>query len=110
MLYKAVSDEYKSTRGFLYEPGSTPVAEDWDGGERECGGGLHWCSTPRGARKFFLKATRFLACPVAIVDLAVHQDAQYPDKIKGRGCCAPIFEVDIDGNPFVNPTTEEKAI
>jgi hypothetical protein len=39
-----------------------------------------------------------MACPVALKDIVVHPDGLYPDKIKAKGCCAPVWEVDSDGN------------
>jgi hypothetical protein len=98
-LYKAVNDNYCSERGFSYAIGSTPEAPDWDGPARECGGGLHFCSTPSASKGFYPKATRFMECKVALEDLVVHEKAEYPMKIKGRRVCAPIVEVDIDGKP-----------
>jgi hypothetical protein len=89
-LYKAVDDQYLSSRGFAYTPGSVPVAPDWDGGKAECGGGLHFCADPLTAKyRFMTNATKFLACPVRLKDIAVHADASYPEKVKAKGCCAP---------------------
>ena len=99
VLYKAVRDDYRSAREFAYAPGSVPVAPDWDGGKVECGGGLHFCASPFEALGFDSQATRFMACPVALSDLAVVPNPDMPNKIKARGCCAPIWEVDIDGKP-----------
>jgi len=98
-LYKAVNDNYCSERGFSYAPGSTPEAPDWDGLARECGGGLHFCSTPAASKIFYYAATKFVKCKVALDDLVVHENANYPMKIKGRRVCAPIVEVDIHGKP-----------
>ena len=98
-LYKAVNDNYCSERGFSYALGTTPEAPDWDGPARECGGGLHFCSTPSASKTFFNKATKFVECKVMLEDLVVHENAHYPMKIKGRRVCAPIVEVDIDGKP-----------
>ena len=98
-LYKAVNDNYCSDRGFSYAIGSTPEAPDWDGPARECGGGLHFCSTPSASKNFYVNATKFVECKVLLEDLVVHENAIYPTKVKGRRVCAPIVEVDIDGNP-----------
>ena len=104
-LYKAVDDEFQSRKGGTYTPGTTPVADDWDGGERECGDGLHFSPSPASALRFFGEATRFVACPVSLDDIPkVHPDGYFPEKVKARGCCAPVYEVDIDGNP-VNAAT-----
>jgi len=101
-LFKAVRDDYRSLYGGDYTPGSTPVAQDWDGGVRECGGGLHLSPYPWMAREFDSEATRFVACPVALVDIAVHEDASMPQKVKARGCCGPVYECDRDGARLVD--------
>jgi hypothetical protein len=99
-VYKAVRDDYKSTNGLHYTPGSLPVASDWDGGRAECGGGLHFSPSPAGAKGFDLEATRFLACPVRLADMrAPNADDRYPSKVKAAGCCGPIVEVDLWGTP-----------
>ena len=45
-LYKAVDAEFKSYHGMSYLPGTQPQAPDWDGGEEECGGGIHLSPRP----------------------------------------------------------------
>ena len=98
-LYKAVDDAFKSGYGFAYTPGSVPVAPDWDGGVAECGGGLHFCAAPWIAKsQFNLAATRFVACPINVTDIAFHPGGQLPSKVKAKGCCAPVWECDIDRN------------
>ena len=98
-LFKAVGDDFYTVGNyrFAYLPGTTPVAPDWDGGKAECGGGLHFSPRPRAALKFAREATRFVACPVAVSDLAVHPNGNYPEKVKAKGCCAPVWECDEDG-------------
>ena len=98
VLHKAVNDDFTSPHGTDYSPGTTPVAEDWDGGKAECGGGLHFSPRPFMARSYHPEATRFVGCPVALEDIAVHPDGNHPDKVKAKGCCGPTFECDIDGN------------
>ena len=109
ILYKAVRDNYCSSHGFLYEPGTLPQAPDWDGGKDECGGGLHFCATPLSCLCFDIDATRFVACPVRISDIVVHQNPVYPQKIKAPGLCAPCWEVDRYGNALSStiPAHEE---
>ena len=34
---------------------------------------------------------------VALKDIAVHPNGDYPEKVKARGCCAPVWEVDENG-------------
>ncbi len=100
LLYKAVNADYNSPRGMSYAPGSIPVAPDWDGGKAECGGGLHFSPSPAMARSFHSGAKRYMACPVALSDIAVHPDGDYTEKVKARGCCSPCFEVDKHGKPI----------
>lgn len=97
-LYKAVDHEYRTGQtGFRYLPGSTPEAFDWDGGEAECGGGLHFAPHPALALQWFPAATRFVACPVRVSEIAVHHSADYPQKVKAPRVCGPVYEVDGDG-------------
>ena len=106
VLYKAVSDDYESCyvpdsgRRQCYAPGTTPRAADWDDGELECGGGLHFSPTPWMAVAFFASATRYVACPVDVSEAVFNEDADYPQKVKTSGCIAPCWEVDVDGNPL----------
>ena len=99
-LYKAVGDDFRSPHGIAYTPGTQPEALDWDGGSKECGGGLHFSPVPTMARSFNPDAKRFVACPVALSDIAVHPDGMYPEKCKAARVCAPCFEVDEDGEPI----------
>jgi hypothetical protein len=103
ILFKAVDDDYSTGnargKGIFYTPGSQPEAPDWDGGKAECGGGLHFSPHPVIALQFNDGATKFVACPVALSDIVVHKNASYPNKIKAPRVCAPVFEVDRDGEP-----------
>ena len=98
-LYKAVDDNFKSSHGMSYEPGSQPSASDWDGGKAECGGGLHFSPRPMLAQRFAKNATRYVACPVALDEIVVHAYASYPNKVKAPRVCGPIVEVDIYSEP-----------
>ncbi len=98
VLFKAVTEDFKSNRGFDYTPGTTPVAPDWDGGKQECGIGLHLSPRPFMELEFHGEAKRYIACPVRVKDIVVHPDGEYPQKGKAKGCCAPVWECDIDGN------------
>ncbi|HEX9762081.1 MAG TPA: hypothetical protein VGA97_03180, partial [Acidimicrobiia bacterium] len=100
-LFKAVRDDYSSSHGFQYMPGSVPEAPDWDGGKRECGGGLHFSPTPHHATGFDSSATRFLAVSVAVADIRAPQpDDAFPQKVKARRAAGPCIEVDINGKPL----------
>ena len=98
-LYKATREDY-TTRNFEfpYVPGTTPVAPDWDGGKKECGGGLHFSPFPRATLQFDDNPKHFIACPVLLSEIVVHWEGEYPDKVKAPRCCAPVWECDIDGN------------
>jgi hypothetical protein len=103
-LYKALDDDF-ATRisrkaGIFYTPGSEPKAPDWDGGAAECGGGLHACAHPEQSAQFNSGSKRFIACPVRISDIAFHKNAIYPEKVKFRAVCAPVYEVDRRGKPI----------
>jgi hypothetical protein len=101
LVYKAVDDDYSTANaravGLTYAPGSTPIAPDWDGGRRECGGGLHFSPHPMMALEFHPDAKRFMACPVALADISVHPRGASPQKIKARGLIGPTYEVDRNG-------------
>ena len=108
-LYKAVDEDFSTDRarsvGISYAPGQAPVAPDWDGGERECGGGLHASPHPKMALEFNA-GKHFIACPVRLEDIAVHPDGNYPQKVKFKGCAAPCYEVDRDGKPISEDKSE----
>jgi hypothetical protein len=97
ILYKALGQDFHSPRRGLYLPGTTPRAPDWDGGKAECGGGFHFSPCPSMAMAFNADAKRFAACPVALSEIAVHPDGDYPDKVKAAGCCGPVAECDRYG-------------
>ncbi len=97
ILFKAVAEGYKAARGFSYEPGSIPEASDWDGGDRECGGGLHFSPHPKMAKEFNRGPAHFVACPVLVSEIVVHPDGTYPQKVKAPRVAAPCWEVDEDG-------------
>jgi hypothetical protein len=51
------------------------------------------------ALRFHTGATKFVACPVRLKDIRKpHSTDEYPEKVKARGCCGPVWECDIDGN------------
>jgi hypothetical protein len=98
ILYKALRNNYKTSRGFLYAPNTTPSAPDWDGGEQECGGGLHFSPKPFMALAFDNEATKFMACPVLVKEIKVHKNPSFPGKVKAPRIFKPCYEVDINGN------------
>src|SRR3990167_8199551 len=96
VLYKALDNDFKATHGLSYAPGTMPKAPDWDGGEVECGGGLHFSPHPQMARAFKDEETRVVACPVKVSEIVVHKAAEYLEKVKAPRVCAPCWEVDED--------------
>ena len=64
--YKAVGDDWQTDRkGWVYAPGATVTADDWDG-KPECGGGPHLCLSPRQAGGHYSIATRPVYCPLHV--------------------------------------------
>jgi hypothetical protein len=104
IFYKGVDDDYSTDNarhnGITYTPGTTPSAPDWDGGEKECGGGLHFSPSPTHTLEFNPYAKHFIACPVKVSEIVVHYPAQYPSKVKAPRICKPCYEVDINGDPI----------
>ena len=102
-LYKAVRDDWRSKNGADYSPGATPEAADWDGGKKECGGGLHFCASPHEAGGFDPAHTRYVACPVRVDEMRAPRTGDMsPAKIKARRVVAPgCVEVDVHGNVLV---------
>lgn len=104
VVFKGTDENFQSFRSgplgrVSYAPGTVPVAPDWDGGRYECGGGLHFSPRPLATLEFS-PSKRFLACPVALSDMAVHPDGNSPQKCKARGLHVSAWEVDRDGNPL----------
>jgi hypothetical protein len=101
VLFKSVSKDLKNGHDgkFQYTLGEIPVAADWDGGKSECGAGLHFSPHPSMALQFHNPPdVRFIACPVKLADMrAPREDDSYQNKVKAKGCAAPIWEVDRNG-------------
>jgi hypothetical protein len=101
VVYKALNDDFTSSHGTSYAPGTKPVADDWDKGKAECGGGLHFSPSPAAALGFHGTAQKYVACYVRLKDIRPPKDNdEYPAKIKAKGCCKPCVEVDITGKPI----------
>jgi hypothetical protein len=101
LVGKLVRDDYRSYHGVTYAPGSTPVPEEWDP-VVECGSGLHFSPVPVMAREFDLEGKRYLICPVALADMAVHPEGDYPHKCKASRVAEPLWEVDVKGEPLAD--------
>ena len=92
--YKAVGDDWQTDRkGWVYAPGATVTADDWDA-KPECGGGLHLCLTPRKSRVYYSRATRYVECLIDVTEAVVVDR----DKVKARSVRV-VREVTIDGEP-----------
>jgi hypothetical protein len=59
---------------------------------------LHFSPTPGHTLQFANDAKKFVACLVRLKDMRKPKESdKYPNKIKASGCCAPCYEVDING-------------
>jgi hypothetical protein len=98
VVFKAVDDDLKSGHGLVYPVGER-VTDTAFKDHRECGDGLHFSPRPAMARQYFMGATRFLACEVALKDVVVIRSGSGPsDKVKASACRV-LHEVDVDGEP-----------
>ncbi|MGO5251653.1 DUF7666 domain-containing protein [Atopobiaceae bacterium LCP21S3_F11] len=96
-VYKAVGDDWCSPHGTSYAPGSTPEAPDWED-SNNCGGGLHFSSTPVEATAYHPEASRWLAVGVAVETLRPILGGA--PKCKAPRVIAPCRAVTIDGDPI----------
>ena len=94
-VYKAVSDQWTTSRGADYTPGSTPEATDW-ADHTECGQGLHFGPTPAHALAYLPDATRFVAVGVELATLRPIPGGTA--KCKASKVVRACVEVDLDGN------------
>ena len=109
ILYKRTGPDFQTQNGIRYLPGTEVEAPDWDGGNHECGGGLHFCGDPAACDLFRGgEGDRYVACEVAIADIVVHARPDYPDKIKARRCRV-LYEVDRDGKRIEEVPVSETA-
>ena len=100
ILYKGLDSEFRSAHGTVYLPGTEVVAPDWDDGAAECGGGLHFCANAAATLQFADDAAKFVACEVALADMAAHEFPRYPSKIKARAARV-LYECDVHGERVV---------
>jgi hypothetical protein len=86
ILYKFVKTDFTDFyRGRIeYKLGTIVKCPDWiSDNKHECGGGLHLGATPKWAKYFNNNNEgRLLKCEVAIKDIVVHPNPQYPFKIR----------------------------
>jgi hypothetical protein len=101
VLFKAVGGDWVSSRGFTYEPGTEPACEDWNPDPTiSCGQGLHFCPAPSVALGYRGDAKKFVACPIALKDMVVSEAGSVPDKVRAPRVAAPVWEVDVNGDPI----------
>ncbi|HMO76755.1 MAG TPA: hypothetical protein PKD48_15570, partial [Sphingopyxis sp.] len=101
IVYKGVKENYRSHHGGDYTPGTMPEDLQWNGRKGECerGCGLNFSPTPRHTHEFEREPKHYLECRIALDEMVVHFDGQYPQKVTARRVAAPLVEVDVDGNP-----------
>ena len=93
-LYKAVGDDYLSTWGGDYTPGTKPSDPDWYD-DNKCGHGLHFSPTPGQALAYMRNATRFVEVGVKVTELCPIPGGTA--KCKAPRVVRACREVDIDG-------------
>jgi hypothetical protein len=95
-LYKAVNDQWTTSRGTDYSPDSTPSCDDFEA-TNSCGHGLHFSPTPGHALYYLDDATKFVSVGVRVDELQpVTGDTA---KCKAPGVATPCVEVDVHGRP-----------
>jgi hypothetical protein len=105
ILYKGVDPRYRSGHGGDYTPGTTPRLAEFVR-EPECAAGaLYFSPTPHHTHEFIPEPTHYVACPVRLSEIVTHPLGQYPAKVKAIGCCGPVYEVDINGEPVTKGAT-----
>ena len=97
-LYKAVDNKWTTGRGADYSPGSMPEAPDWRADD-QCGGGLHFGPTPRHARDYQPRASRFVEVGVRLDEMRPIASDGTVAKCKARRVVVACREVTIDGAP-----------
>jgi hypothetical protein len=100
ILYKSLNSDFSNpyNRQITYTPGTKPEAPDWDGGKKECGGGLHCSPSVSHARSFHAAHdAKYVELQVLLEDIAIHPDGRLPEKCKIKRMNKPVLEVNIDG-------------
>jgi hypothetical protein len=95
-LYKAVNNEWTTSRGTDYSPGAKPSCDDFRDTDA-CGHGLHLGPTPRHARCYFDQATKYVAVGVKVAELRPINGGT--PKAKAPRVVRACVEVDVDGKP-----------
>ena len=95
-VYKAVRDDWLSSWGTSYKPGTRPDdRENWRD-DNDCGGGLHFSPTPWQAQSYDPEATRFLKVGIKLAEMRPIPGGTA--KCKAPRVVRACVEVDIDGN------------
>jgi len=103
ILYKAVNASFRSSWGGNYTPGTMPSVPVFKA-EPECGeGALYFSPDPHFTHQFVANPEKYVACPVLVDDIVAHPNGSYPAKVKAKGVCAPVYEVDINGKAIAAP-------
>ncbi len=106
-VYKAVNDQWTTSRGFDYSPGALPSCTDFRD-DASCGGGLHFGPTPTHALAYFREATKFVAVGVEVSALRPIVDRGATAKCKAPKVVRACAEVTIDGD-LAEATQKEAA-
>ena len=87
ILFKSLKTDWTTQNEVSFKVGKITTASDWDDTfTDECGKGLHFSPTVAQAKQFRNEGV-FIACEVAVKDMAsLPAYAQYPDKIRARSC------------------------
>ena len=96
-LFKSLKEDWTTQNGVSFKVGEITAAPDWDATfTEECGKGLHFSPTVAQAKSFRDNGT-FIACEVAVKDIAgLPAFAAYPDKIRARACKV-LYQVNREG-------------
>ena len=105
-VYKAVNDQWTTSHGTDYTPGSSPEAADWRDNQ-ECGHGLHFCPTPGQALAYFFGATHLVRVGVALDTLRPIYGGTA--KCKAPRVVVPCVEVDLDMREVARADAAEDA-
>ena len=96
-LFKSLEKDWTTQKGVSFKVGEVTIAPDWEANSQdECGKGLHFSPTVAQTKLFRDKGI-FIACEVAVKDMAdLPAFAEYPDKIRARACIV-LYQVDEKG-------------
>ena len=107
ILFKSLYRNWATQNGVTFKVGKITIAPDWDASfDGECGKGLHFSPTVAQTKPFRDDGV-FVACEVAVKDIAnLPAFAQYPDKIRARAC-KTLYQVDENGKKISKPSKRD---